>query len=214
MNCDELTVCIDDYCDGLLPPGPREAVEAHMAECSQCARQVRAEQRWRELLREPAVAEPDSGFEARVLASVHGGGDARRRWSTPALGAAMAACLVVGLFLGPWLLPSGLEEASSPETVVGPVADDQVRTVQLAFESGEALENVMLTIELPPHAEIASFPGERRISWEVDLDKGDNLLSLPVRTLFPGEGQLVARIRHGDRERTFRARIQSGDRNG
>ena len=214
MNCEELTACIEDYCDGLLAPGNREAVEAHLAECSQCARRVRAEQRWRVLLREPAVAEPDPGFESRVLASVHGGGDARRRWSTPALGAAMAACLVVGLFIGQWFLPLGSEEAASPETVVGPVADDQVRTVRLAFESGKALENVTLTIELPPHAEIASFPGERRISWEVDLDKGDNLLSLPVRTLFPGDGELVARIRHGDRERTFRAPIGSGDRNG
>jgi hypothetical protein len=124
----------------------------------------------------------------------------------------MAACLVVGLFLGTWFIPRGGD--SRPETVVGPVSENNVQTMRLAFDSGEALENVNLTIELPPHAELASFPGERRISWEVDLDKGENLLALPVRTLFPGEGELVARIRHGDRERVFRAPVTSGGEGG
>ncbi|XOZ33230.1 anti-sigma factor family protein [Halomonadaceae bacterium KBTZ08] len=212
MKCDELAAYIEGYCDGVLNPGEREAVEAHVAVCGQCARRVCAEQRWRELLREPVTAEPDPGFEGRVLASVHGGGDARRRWSTPVVAAAMAACLAVGLLIGQWGLP--LQEASQPPTVVGPVADDRVKTVRLAFESDKALQNVTLTIEMPPNAEIASFPGERRLSWEVDLKRGKNLLALPVRTLFPGEGELVARIRHGDKERSFRAPIQGRDRSG
>lgn len=208
MNCKQLTARIEDYCDGLMSDDERAAADAHLLECEPCSRCVQAEKRWRELLRAPAVAEPDAGFEARVLQSVHGGGDARRRWSTPVVGAAMAACLAGGLFLGQWLVPSG--DPDKPETVVGPIAEDSVQTLRLAFESGEALEGVTLTIELPPHAELASSPGERRLSWEVDLDKGDNLLALPVRTLFPGEGDLVARIRHGDRERTFRAPVHNG----
>ena len=208
MNCKELTARIEDYCDGLMSEDEQASAERHLAECEPCARCVAAEQRWRELLGAPDVAEPDGGFEARVLQSVHGGGDARRRWSTPVVGAAMAACLAGGLFLGQWFMPSN--DTHEPETVVGPVAEDSVQTLRLAFESGEALENVTLTIELPPHAELASSPGERRLSWEVDLDKGDNLLALPVRTLFPGEGDLVARIRHGDRERTFRAPVRNG----
>ncbi len=208
MNCKQLTARIEDYCDGAMNGGERAEAEAHLAECESCSRCVRAEQRWRELLGEPEAPEPDAGFEARVLQAVHGGGDARRRWSTPVVGAAMAACLAGGLFLGQWFMPS--TDTQKPETVVGPVAEDSVQTLRLAFESGEALEDVTLTIELPPHAELASSPGERRLSWEVDLDKGNNLLALPVRTLFPGEGDLVARIRHGDRERTFRAPVRSG----
>lgn len=208
MNCKQLTARIEDYCDGLLSEDEQATAERHLAECESCARCIAAEQRWRQLLREPGVAEPDAGFEARVLQAVHGGGDARRRWSTPVVGAAMAACLAGGLFLGQWLVPSN--DPQEPETVVGPVAGESVQTLRLAFESGEALEDVTLTIELPPHAELVSSPGERRLSWEVDLDKGDNLLALPVRTLFPGEGELVARIRHGDRERTFRAPVRNG----
>ncbi|MYL28034.1 MULTISPECIES: anti-sigma factor family protein [Halomonadaceae] len=212
MDCEQLIPHIEDYCDGRLDEADRRAVAAHLAECRDCARKVKAEQRWRELLRESPVSEPGSGFETRILEAVHGGGDARRRWSTPVAGAAMAACLVVGLFLGTWFIPRGGD--SGPETVVGPVSENNVQTMRLAFDSGEALENVNLTIELPPHAELASFPGERRISWEVDLDKGENLLALPVRTLFPGEGELVARIRHGDRERVFRAPVTSGGEGG
>jgi len=111
---------------------------------------------------------------------------------------------------------SGCRVIPSPPVppVVGPVASQDVQTVNLAFDSGKALQNVTLTLELPPHAELASMPGERRISWQVDLEKGENRLALPLRTLFPGEGELVARVQHGDQTKTFRAPIGGAQRDG
>jgi len=210
MNCNEVITRIEDYCDGALDAGDSQAVDQHLEGCESCYRKVRAERRWRLMLAEP-VSEPDSGFEQRMLQAAHGGGDARRRWTTPVVGAAMAACLVGGLFLGQWL-PS--ESGPADSGVVGPVASQEIQTVRLAFDSGEALQNVTLTLELPPHAELASMPGERRISWQVDLEKGENRLALPLRTLFPGEGELVARVQHGEQTKTFRAPIGGAQRDG
>lgn len=214
MNCNDVIARIEDYCDGNLPNEDREALDHHLDGCESCYRKVRAERRWRLLLAEP-VSEPDAGFEQRMLEAAHGGGDARRRWTTPAVGAAMAACLVGGLFLGQWLptSDSGSAEPSGTE-VVGPVASDEVQTVRLAFDSGKSLQGVTLTLELPPHAELASMPGERRISWQVDLEKGENRLALPMRTLFPGDGELVARVQHGDQTKTFRAPVGGARRDG
>lgn len=203
MNCDEVITQIEDYCDGSVAVGEGAAIEHHLEACADCHRRVRAERRWRELLAEP-VTEPDTGFEQRLLQAAHGRGDARRLWTTPVVGAAMAACLVGGLLIGQWL-PMNATEGSKP--VIGPVASQEVETVRLAFESGEALENVTLTLDLPAHAELASFPGKRRLSWKVDLEKGENRLALPMRTLFPGDGELVARLQHGDKTKTFRASV-------
>ncbi|MDX1588519.1 MAG: hypothetical protein R3296_06240 [Oleiphilaceae bacterium] len=95
----------------------------------------------------------------------------------------------------------GLDE---PDT---PVANETVETVRLAFSAGKAMEDVTLTLEMPAHMELAAFPGERTISWKVDLQEGQNLLSLPVRNLFPGQGELVAHLDDGERRKTFRAPV-------
>ena len=211
MNCNQVITQIEDYCDGIPGGDELAALEQHLDDCEQCRRRVRAEQRWRALLAEP-VAEPDPGFEERVLQAAHGGGDARRRWTTPVVGAAMAAFLVGGLMLGQWF-PGASGSGPSSERVIGPVASQEVETVQLAFESGQALEDVTLTLDLPAHAELASFPGKRQLSWKVDLEKGENGLALPLRTLVPGEGELVARLQNGNKTKTFRAPIR-GDRTG
>ena len=211
MNCNDVIAKLDDGCDRLLPECEQREFEAHLDGCTQCRRLVVAEQRWRHLLAQQAPPAADPEFEQRMLQAAHGQGDARRRWTTPVVGGAMAACLALGLMLGQWWPAS---QPGEPGTAVveeiGPVADDRVETVQLAFESGQRLENVTLTLELPAHAELVSFPGERSISWQVDLEEGQNMLALPMRTLFPGEGELVAHLDDGERRKTFRAPVRSG----
>lgn len=207
MKCDDLTKRLDDWFDGTLEAAEHQAVAEHLSACETCQRRFEAEAQWRRRLKEAPVAEPAADFEQRMLAAAHGHGDARRRWTTPVVSGAMAACLAAGLMLGQWL-PVGDPGATGEEPVVAePIVMDEVQTVSLAFNSGEALNNVTLTLELPPHVELDGFPGERSLSWQVDLDKGRNRLALPVRTLFPGEGELVAHLEDGERRKTFRASI-------
>ena len=72
---------------------------------------------------------------------------------------------------------------------------------------GKAMDNVTLTLELPPNAELAPFPGRQTISWTVDLKQGDNVLALPINVLFPGSGKLVAHLDDGTRRKTFSTAI-------
>ncbi|TVP52991.1 MAG: zf-HC2 domain-containing protein [Halomonadaceae bacterium] len=225
MQCHEMIEQMDDWCDQRLTEEQARACARHLEHCGDCRLRLHAEQRRREVMATMAVPEPDEGFEQRMLAGAAGGNS--RRWSSPAVGAAMAACLVVGLMVGQWMTggdqlaevdTSLASEEAGPATQatasgwdldepVVPVMDTAVETVRLAFSAGEPMKNVTLTLEMPAHMELASFPGERTISWQVDLEAGQNLLSLPVRNLFPGEGELVAHLDDGERRKTFRTPV-------
>ena len=85
------------------------------------------------------------------------------------------------------------------------------RNVRLAFSSREALDGVTLTVELPPHVEVASYPGHQKLSWKVDLDKGENVVNLPLNILFSGEGDLVAHLDDGRRTKTFRTSLDRAE---
>ena len=45
------------------------------------------------------------------------------------------------------------------------------------------------------------FDDERQIDWQADLERGSNLLSLPVVARSAGKGRLVAVIEHEGRTR-------------
>lgn len=222
MQCHELTEHIDDWCDERLDAAQAEACARHLDHCADCRLRLQAEQRCREVMASMPVPEPDEAFEQRMLAGATGGRNSRS-WSSPMVGTAMAACLAVGLMVGQWMgagdpsqQGAGPDNRVAQEEVasewgldepVAPVADETVETVRLAFSAGEPMKDVTLTLEMPAHMELASFPGERTVSWQVNLEKGQNLLSLPVRNLFPGQGELVAHLDDGERRKTFRTPV-------
>lgn len=200
-----------------LPEASALQVEQHLAVCPDCATAADNERAVLEALRDrQRIPASSPGFQARVLSAAtgkkasgrHGGGRARA-WSTPAFGGAVAAALVLGIALGFGLQPGGSEDRSAP-SLAGEDIDliaPEPRNVRLAFSSSQALEGVTLTLELPPHVEMASYPGHQQLSWKVDLDKGENVVNLPLNVLFDGQGELVARINDGERTQTFRANL-------
>ena len=65
----------------------------------------------------------------------------------------------------------------------------------------------MLTVTLPDGVELDGFPGQREIAWQTSLNEGKNLLPLKLIAVSPMGGEVLARLEHGDRDRTFRLRI-------
>jgi hypothetical protein len=65
----------------------------------------------------------------------------------------------------------------------------------------------MLTVTLPDGIELAGFPGQREIAWQTSLVEGKNFLPLELIALTPAGGEVLARLEHDDRDRTFRLRI-------
>ena len=171
----------------------------------------REEQRLLELLKDLPMPEAEQGFYDRALlrAAHEGTRRQRNRWVMTGFASAAAAGIVIllvsGLFLG--------SQTPAPATDPIPgvtIAIAQPETVNLVFASAKALTDATLTISLPDGIELAGFPGKREISWRTSLDEGRNLLPLELVALTPAGGEVVARLSHDSRERTFRLRIEVG----
>ena len=217
MSCNETRVNLPAYIRNELSAPALGRLSQHLDGCQKCRKFLASERALDQALRQQfTVPEPAPDFRSRVFSAARSGSSAKSGWSHTMLGGAIAAALAVGITVGVVLQPAGLtDNGPSVVDVPGTLGDDQEapitapvqKTVRLAFRSGEALENVTLTLEFPPNAELASWPGHRELSWRVSLDAGENVLSLPLNVLFPGAGELVARLDTGDRQKTFRAPI-------
>ena len=147
---------------------------------------------------EPAMA-PD--FPDRLFAAVSGAPDRASPWRF-----AMAAALALGVGLGLWLDP-GQGQAVTPVTVA--VASGAVSPVRLVFRSPRALAGVTVSLRLPEGVELAGRDGRREWRWQTDLDRGGNVLELPV-IVRAGEGGLItADVSYGQDRRQFAVLVRT-----
>ncbi|MGM0449789.1 MAG: anti-sigma factor family protein [Pseudomonadota bacterium] len=213
MTCMNIRDQLTAYAAGeALDEQERQAVEAHVRECPDCERRLRWEERVQQAVQEEStIPGPSTDFESRVLAAATGrsetgsdyGGGAWKQRSV--IGGAVAAALVAGIFVGSGM--QGTEDSvPSPEKVETVEAEpvwNREETVKLAFDTKSRLNDVSLTIELPPHVEVTRFPGHQKLTWEVDMEPGKNVIALPLRIAYPESGEIVAHLGKGANRRTF-----------
>lgn len=162
-----------------------------------------------ELLKDYPMAEASTGFYDRALARATHEGTRRQRnrWVMTGFGSAVAAGLVLWLIGGFFLTgPQTSEPVAEIPGVVMTLAEPQ--TVNLVFASKTRLDAATLTVTLPDGIELAGFPGQREIAWQTNLVEGKNLLPLELIALTPVGGEVLARLEHDNRKRTFRLRIE------
>lgn len=203
MQCTTFEQQLDDLLDGVLPAAEQATLQQHQQTCPACRQRYEQALALQAALRRLPVPGPSSGFASRVLERAR-----RRRDAAPGnwlKGAVAAGALISALFAG-YLAGnlSGTGENNGAITVT--LAPQQVRTVQLAFHSKQALEDVRLTLRLPEQVEIEGYPGRRELSWQTNLAQGSNRLQLPllVRDRNWRGGELIARLEHPSGRREFR----------
>jgi len=161
-----------------------------------------------ELLKDYPMLSADAAFydQALVRATHQGSRRQRNKWLLTGFGAAVAATIAAWLIGGMLLNDPQLPDADM--TIPGvTMALAEPRTVNLVFASATALDSATLTVSLPDGIEIDGFPGQREITWQTSLNEGKNLLPLTLVALTPVGGELLARLEHEDRDRTFRLRV-------
>ena len=171
-------------------------------------KRVMEERELLELLKDYPVPEAEAGFYDRALVrAVHKSSRRQRnRWMLAGFGSAIAAGLAIWVITAMLMTTPQLPDAEP--TIPGvTIAMEQEHTVRLVFASAEALDSATLTVSLPDGIELAGFPGQREITWETSLQEGKNLLPLTLIALTPAGGELLARLEHKDRNRTFRLRV-------
>ena len=171
-------------------------------------KRMQEEQELLQLLKDYPAPEADAGFYDRALVrAVHKSSRRQRnRWMLAGFGSAIAAGLAIWAITAMLMTTPQLPDAE-PAIPGVTIAMEQERTVRLVFASAEALDSATLTVSLPEGIELAGFPGQREITWETSLQEGKNLLPLTLVALTPAGGELLARLEHKDRNRTFRLRI-------
>lgn len=166
----------------------------------------RQEQEVLDLLKDHPMQEATAGFydQALVRATHEGSRRQRNRWVLTGFAAALAAGIALWFASGVFL-----ETPVAPEAEIPGIAMtlEEPRTVRLVFASKTALEGALLTVTLPEGIELAGFPGQREVTWETSLAEGRNLLPLELVALTPAGGEVLARLEHENRGRTFRLRV-------
>jgi len=200
MDCRHFALRVDDWLDGRLNLAERQLMQSHVERCPGCRRGYEDAGALRATLRMLPAPAVRPGFAERALATAAA---APRRGRQAMLGMALAASLVLGLGVAMILF------AVRPEpvhTVVLTVR--QPESVRLVFNAGKPLPGATLSLSLPENVEIVGFGERRELTWQTDLDEGENLLRLPLVAHGPAGGELVARVSRGASSRTFRLKIE------
>lgn len=162
----------------------------------------------RALLKDYPMPEATAGFfdQALVRATHEGSRRQRNRWIMTGFGSAVAAGLVLWMIAGSLLTTPDLPVAE-PAIPNITMTLEEPRTINLVFASAEPLDAATLTVLLPEGVEMSGFPGQREITWQTSLNTGKNLLPLKLIATSPMGGEVYATLRHDDRRRTFRLRV-------
>ena len=168
----------------------------------------RQDQEILKLLKDYPMPAADAGFYDQALARATHEGSRRQRnnWLLTGFGAAVAAATAAWMIGGLLLNEPQLPDAGTATPGVT-IAMEEPRTINLVFASAMALDSATLTVSLPEGIELDGFPGQREITWETSLAEGRNLLPLTLLAVRPTSGELLARLEHDDRDRTFRLRV-------
>lgn len=212
MQCSEFQKHIDDRLDDQLTGSVRLAMDAHLEDCANCRSCVREEQAMREMLSDMPVPEASPGFAARALrqaAVAHSVANPPRQKMMFASG--FAAVLMVGVVL--WFVtgiygPQG-EQGSVYQAQLAEVTIQlqQTRRVRLSFNAPTDMEKVRVTLELPAHVELEGYSGRKQIAWYTTLQKGANVLNLPLLGLDANTGIFIARIGSGKTAKEIRINL-------
>lgn len=160
------------------------------------------------LLKDYPMPEASTAFYDHALARAthEGTRRQRKRWVMTGFASAVAAGLALWL-IGGFFLTTPVAPISDPDIPGITMMLEEPRTVNLVFASATALDSATLTVTLPEGLELAGFPGQREIAWQTSLKEGKNLLPLELIAVSSLGGEVLARLEHNDRGRTFRLRV-------
>ena len=205
MNCQEFLGQLDEYMTGELEPHAIDAASTHLRACPNCQRRLARRHELRASLRSQAAPAPRPEFFEQALSHVRQSGPARFSFRPRLVGAALAASLA--LWIGFSWLPGTQPQTGSDKLAGIVIALHETQTVQLSFNAEQPLVGAMLHIRLPNGIEMRGFPGQREVQWRTDLERGVNLLSLPLTAVATSEGVLRARLEHGARSTEFTVQL-------
>lgn len=204
MKCRIAKNLMQDAVDGKLKGADTGFITAHLQECAACREDYRQTSNMLEMLRGIPVPPPSAGFADRVLSIAtrsHPATAGRRyKYVTGGIAASLVAVfLAISVMTG-----SGPGQQAPDVMLIG----DQVKTIRVAIESPRIIEAIEVSIDVSDNLAIEGYGNQQAISWTTRLERGVNLIALPISANAAGDGEIVARVGLDGHEKVYRIRTR------
>jgi len=203
MNCEQCRQNLDLYLDAELEASLVRGLETHTADCTDCADALDRKQRLRQALRSIPVTPPEDGFLDSVVGQtvVRSHRNEAWFWSSAGIGGAVAASVIAWFILAFPVDPPASGSIAELETVA--ISLNVEKTFRLTFDSQRELQAATLTVRLPDGVEVVGYEGRDSVRWTTDVKSGTNILKLPLIVRSGDGGEVLARIEHEGRQKSF-----------
>lgn len=208
MKCESVVEQIRALADGSLQGDERAACMKHVSACQDCADALRGVRAMLVVYDRATVLGSERVFN-RVMSRAghdpHEQASRRGFWLGAGFSGAIAASLLaVAIALG-LLASPGVEAPQAAEFLV---STQEIRPMNIAIKTGRALEDAKISVLLSGDVEIDGYVDRHELTWTDDLEAGINQLTLPIRAIGEGGGQIVVRLSHPDSEQIFVVRMK------
>lgn len=207
MKCNDIEKRVDEYLDQQMPGNEQQLIDDHISQCDSCKQFYADARRVKQMLNDLPVEQPAPGFEQRLFAAV------KRQYPKPAqhhFKAGFATAVAASLAI--WFAASVfVPDTGQPTLDVVSIGLAETRDLKLVFTSVEDIQQASMQIELPDNIELLGYPGQKMLAWKTRLDKGQNVLTLPVQALGKVQGELVATVDYGDKQKTYRLLLKTAN---
>ena len=182
-------------------------LSAHLESCESCEDEWRAVQALRMVKSSPACSPREGFYEALIENSTRTTAPPSGRshfWAGAALGGVLAAGIVFAvLTLG--IFNNDIDGIDAAPVVT--MALGEFQNVNIAIDAERDLPDTLVNVSLSGGFEIVGFGEQQTLSWNTDLEKGVNKLTLPISAIGSGKGLLLVRIEHEGVERVFSVQL-------
>lgn len=209
MKCHTTTNLLQQFIDGSLSATDAELVSSHQKECANCRQEYQDALYVIETLKDFSVPPASAGFADRVIKGATKPELPSNKSVLPYIASGIAASFIFLFILASAFFNPDLKNQSAPIVLIG----NEIKTIKVAIESARTVDGIKMTIDLSDNLEISGYQNQRNISWNTRLEKGTNIIALPISAIAQGEGEITARVRLQDSEKIYkiRTRHQSPD---
>jgi len=205
LNCLDVDNLLQDFIDGELSDSDDEMIVKHHEICPECAQKHQDVLSVVAAMKTLAVPRPSVDFVERIITEATGNRYGRLNRFTPQVTGGIAASFLIFFALVLTLFGPDSENHDGIPTLIG----KDVKFVKLVIESKQALEGIRVSISVSDNLVISGYGVGESISWVTSLNKGTNVISLPVFAIASGDGEITTRLRINEAEKVFRVETVS-----
>ena len=198
MLCETVQSLLDDRLDGTLQDKDETALVTHLSQCDHCSQIWQQTVEVNQLVQQYSVPAVKNGFYQQAFKKARDHhANQNHSGFVAGFSSAMAACLLLVI-----VFVFSQNQNTNLQAVL--LTLNEARTVDLVFNLPEDFMNVTFSMHLPDNVELTGYPGQKKLTWQTNIYKGQNVLSLPFIATGKPKGMLTATLIYGEQEKVFR----------